>query len=317
MRLHPDAAAILATVAAAGIPPWHTLPPAEGREVYRRRAALFEGSKLAVGQRVGHDDPVRRRAARHPRLPSRRSSRDRSSSTSTAAAGRSATSTVMTRCAGGSRSRPTASWSRSTTGWRPSTRTRRLWTTRSRRSVGSPTTAPSSAATPDPARPRRRQRGRDAHRGGRRSGSATRAARGSPSRCSSTRPPRHRSRCCRSTRTRVGYFLTTADVVWFWRQLPGRRSGDRSRPVCLSRPRPTDLRDLPPAVVITGDFDPLRDDGDIYAHKLRAAGVPVVARRFPGMIHGFVALPVEIPAGRRAIEMIARATRRAWAPAGW
>ena len=81
--------------------------------------------------------------------------------------------------------------------------------------------------------------------------------------------------------------------------------------------RAPDLRDLPPAVVITGDFDPLRDDGDIYALKLRAAGVPVVARRFPGMIHGFVALPVEIPAGRRAIAMIARATRRAWSPAGW
>ncbi len=42
-----------------------------------------------------------------------------------------------------------------------------------------------------------------------------------------------------------------------------------------------------------------------------------MARRFPGMIHGFVALPAEIPAGRRAIAMIARATRRAWSADGW
>ena len=92
--------------------------------------------------------------------------RDRSSSTSTAAAGRSATSTATTPYAGGSRSRPTASWSRSTTGWRPSTRTRRLWTTRSRRSTGSPTRR-RARRRPHAARPRRRQRGRDAHRGGR------------------------------------------------------------------------------------------------------------------------------------------------------
>ncbi len=115
----------------------------------------------------------------------------------------------------------------------------------------------------------------------------------------------------------VGYFLTTADVVWFWRNYLGRRPGDRGRPVCLSRgSRPTCAtcrrRSSSPATSI-----PVRDDGDIYAHKLRAAGVPVVARRFRGMIHGFVALPVEIPAGRRAIAMIAKATRRAWSPAGW
>ena len=43
--------------------------------------------------------------------------------------------------------------------------------------------------------------------------------------------------------------------------------------------------------MITAAFDPLRDEGEVFGHKLRAAGVPVHVRRFTGMIHGFVALP--------------------------
>jgi len=113
-----------------------------------------------------------------------------------------------------------------------------------------------------------------------------------------------------------GYWLLTKDVIWFWENYLGGSEAARTDPYACPGTA-ADLRDLPPAVVITGDFDPVRDDGDIYALKLRAAGVPVVARRFQGMIHGFVALPAEIPAGRSAIRMIARATRRAWSAGGW
>ncbi len=113
-----------------------------------------------------------------------------------------------------------------------------------------------------------------------------------------------------------GYFLYTGDVVWFWENYLGGSAAARSDPyACPGVAK--DLSGLPPAVVITADFDPLRDDGDIYAIKLRAAGVPVVARRFRGMTHGFVAIPIELAAGRRAIRMIARATRRAWSAKGW
>ncbi len=108
-----------------------------------------------------------------------------------------------------------------------------------------------------------------------------------------------------------GYLLTRADVIWFWANFLGPGDGDHDPYACPGLME--DLRDVPPAVVITAGFDPLRDEGEVYAMRLAAAGVRVDAKRFPGMIHGFVALPVAIPAGERAIARIAAATRRVWA----
>jgi acetyl esterase len=111
-----------------------------------------------------------------------------------------------------------------------------------------------------------------------------------------------------------GYLLTRADMMWFWQNFLGPEGAAADRFSCPGVAE--DLRDLPPALIITAGFDPLHDEGEVYGHKLRGAGVPVAVRRFPDMIHNFIAFPIEGAAGR-AVGMIAGATRRAWAPGGW
>ena len=64
-----------------------------------------------------------------------------------------------------------------------------------------------------------------------------------------------------------------------------------------------------PAYVLTAGFDPLRDEGEAYARRLRAAGVPTTLRRHPGQIHGFLnMIAVDTPA-REAIAELAGAIR--------
>ncbi len=86
----------------------------------------------------------------------------------------------------------------------------------------------------------------------------------------------------------TGYHLRRDMMMWFWDQYttdPKQRQEITASPL---RATTEQLRGLPPALVITGEADVLRDEGEAYATKLRAAGVRVTAVRFQGIIHDFV-----------------------------
>jgi acetyl esterase len=109
----------------------------------------------------------------------------------------------------------------------------------------------------------------------------------------------------------TGYQTTSAHIRWYWRLYLG---GDElPEPAYLTAPvRADSLAGLPPAVVITAGLDPLHDEGVAYARALRAAGVPLVHRDYPGLFHGFVTL-MALPFGASARELLWVDVREAFA----
>jgi len=95
------------------------------------------------------------------------------------------------------------------------------------------------------------------------------------------------------------HFLTRDLMDWFTAQYTASAADARSP--YASPMNAEDVQGLPPAMVITGECDPLRDQGEAYAHKLRKAGVPVELKRYEGMIHPFFSLGGIVDEARTAM----------------
>jgi acetyl esterase/lipase len=107
-----------------------------------------------------------------------------------------------------------------------------------------------------------------------------------------------------------GYLLTTESMRFYWDQyVPD--VADRMQPY-VSPMRAPSVAGLAPALVITAQYDPLRDEGEAYARRLAEAGIPVTQSRYPGMIHAFFRFTNSIDAARAAVAEVVAALQKAW-----
>ena len=106
------------------------------------------------------------------------------------------------------------------------------------------------------------------------------------------------------------YLLTASSMHWFIDHYLG--SGSDPRDPAASPLYADNLNALPPALVITAEFDPLRDEGEAYAARLERADVPVTISRYDGMIHGFFGMTGVIDAGGEAVRDAAEALNKAF-----
>lgn len=105
-----------------------------------------------------------------------------------------------------------------------------------------------------------------------------------------------------------GYLLSRRAMQYFWDQyVPDLQ--ERNEPYA-SPLRASDLSRLPPALIQTAEYDPLRDEGEAYATALAEAGVAVQQTRYDGLIHGFFAMQDAIAAARPAMTEAVAALRR-------
>ncbi len=104
-----------------------------------------------------------------------------------------------------------------------------------------------------------------------------------------------------------GYLLSREMMRWFWNHYLARPE-DGENPYA-SPLRAASFAGLPPAHVITAEYDPLRDEGEALAARLQQAGVPTTHVRYDGMFHGFFSMSAMLDAGKRAVAEAAAAVR--------
>ena len=107
-----------------------------------------------------------------------------------------------------------------------------------------------------------------------------------------------------------GYLLTKSTMAWFWNHYL-RSDEDRRNPYA-SPIAAKELCGLPPATILTAEFDPLRDEGEAYAARLQQDGVPVRLTRYDGLIHGFFNMRAVFPQAEAAQEAAAADVRAAF-----
>jgi acetyl esterase len=105
------------------------------------------------------------------------------------------------------------------------------------------------------------------------------------------------------------YILSRADMEWFWGHYLASEADAANPYACPARAK--SLAGLPPALVITAEFDPLRDEGESYAARLREEGVATVLKRYDGVTHGFFGMPSAVEKSRVAIAEASAALRAA------
>ena len=97
-----------------------------------------------------------------------------------------------------------------------------------------------------------------------------------------------------------GYQLSRDGMIWYWDHYLAS-DADASNPYAAPL-QAADLSGLPPALVITAEYDPLRDEGEAFARALASAGVPTTCTRYDGMIHGFFGMAAAVDKGRQAVD---------------
>lgn len=109
----------------------------------------------------------------------------------------------------------------------------------------------------------------------------------------------------------IGYGLTRDGMRWYWEQYLGP-DGDGAQPEA-SPQRAASVAGVAPATVVTVEFDPLRDEGEAYAARLAAEGVPVTYVQIGGLIHGVIRMPAVIPRAREVLDACVEGLRDAFA----